>query len=103
MIAASTEQGSTAVPYIARTDRARYQRVIDELAAMVPQDRMARPGHMNYIISLLIRRVYGESMRYADHNEVAGLLSCVQQEFYRRATAPYEDEKIAQEGDLTDL
>ncbi|MCL4198600.1 MAG: hypothetical protein KJZ69_14025 [Phycisphaerales bacterium] len=91
------------MPYIARKDRARYQRAIDELAALVPQDRTARPGHMNYIISLLIRRVYGESIRYADHNEVVGLLNCVQQEFYRRATAPYEDEKIAQEGDLTDL
>lgn len=91
------------MPYIARKDRAPYQRAVSELAALVPSDRTARPGHMNYIISLLIRRVYGESMRYADHNEVVGLLACVQQEFYRRATAPYEDEKIAAEGDLTDL
>ncbi len=91
------------MPYIARTDRARYQSAIEELARLVPQDRMTRPGHMNYIISLLINRVYGESMRYADHNEVVGLLNCVQQEFYRRFTAPYEDEKIDQEGDLTEL
>ncbi len=91
------------MPYIARKDRAQYQKAIAELAKLVPPDRMARPGHMNYVISLLIQRVYGESMRYADHNEVVGLLNCVQQEFYRRATAPYEDQKIAQEGDLTDL
>ncbi len=91
------------MPYIARKDRLQYQRALDELASLVPQERAARPGHMNYVISLLIRRVYGESMRYADHNEVVGLLNCVQQEFYRRSTVPYEDEKIAQEGDLTDL
>lgn len=91
------------MPYIARKDRGQYQQAIGELVRLVPQDRMARPGHMNYIISLLIQRVYGESMRYADHNEVVGLLNCVQQEFYRRFTAPYEDEKIEQEGDLTDL
>ncbi len=91
------------MPYIARKDRAQYQHAINELAKLVPPDRMARPGHMNYIISLLIQRVYGESMRYADHNEVVGLLNCVQQEFYRRFTAPYEDEKIEQEGDLTEL
>jgi len=91
------------VPYIARKDRAQYQKAIDELARLVPPDRMARPGHMNYIISLLIQRVYGNSMRYADHNEVVGLLNCVQQEFYRRFTAPYEDVKIEQEGDLTEL
>ncbi len=91
------------MPYIARKDRAQYQKAIDELARLVPPDRMARPGHMNYIISLLIQRVYGNSMRYADHNEVVGLLNCVQQEFYRRFTAPYEDVKIEQEGDLTEL
>ena len=90
------------MPYIARKDRAQYQTAIDELAKLVPPDRMARPGHMNYIMSLLIQRVYGGSMRYADHNEVIGLLNCVQQEFYRRFTAPYEDEKIEQEGDLTE-
>lgn len=91
------------MPYIARKDRAQYQQAIGKLAELVPPDRMARPGHMNYIISLLIQRVYGESMRYADHNEVVGLLNCAQQEFYRRFTAPYEDEKIEQEGDLTGL
>ena len=91
------------MPYIARKDRAQYQTAIDELAKLVPPDRMARPGHMNYIMSLLIQRVYGGSMRYADHNEVIGLLNCVQQEFYRRFTAPYEDEKVEQEGDLTEL
>lgn len=91
------------MPYIARKDRDQYQQAISELAKLVPPDRMARSGHMNYIISLLIQRVYGESMRYADHNEVVGLLNCVQQEFYRRFTAPYEDEKIEQEGDLTEL
>lgn len=91
------------MPYIARKDRAQYQRAIDELARLVPKDRMARPGHMNYVIRLLINRVYGNAMRYADHNEVVGLLNCVQQEFYRRLTAPYEDEKIEQEGDLTEL
>jgi len=80
------------VPYIARKDRAQYQKAIDELARLVPPDRMARSGHMNYIISLLINRVYGGSIRYADHNEVVGLLNCVQQEFYRRFSAPYEDE-----------
>lgn len=91
------------MPYISRKDRPQYQELIEELANRIPEDRMARPGHMNYVISLLIDKVYGEQMRYADHNEVLGMLNGVTLEFYRRKTAPYEDVKIKEEGDLTDL
>ena len=91
------------MPYIKREERAQYQELLDELAKRVPEDRMARPGHMNYLVSLLIEKVYGKDLRYADHNEVLGMLSGVSLEFYRRKTAPYEDIKIAEEGDLGDL
>ncbi len=88
------------MPYIRTADRKQYLSAIDELAKLVPADRQARPGHMNYIISMLIARTYGDQLRYADHNEVLGVLQGVQLEFYRRKTAPYEDQKIAEEGDL---
>lgn len=91
------------MPYINRTDRKQYQNILNELATMVPKDPRSRPGHMNYIISLLINKVYGTELRYSDHNEVIGMLTCAQQEFYRRYTAPYEDKKITEQGDLTEL
>ncbi len=91
------------MPYIKRSDRKQYQSIITELAALIPEDRMSRPGHMNYCVSLLIEKVYGNSMRYADHNEVVGVLHCIVDEFYRRKTAPYEDLKIKEEGDLGEL
>lgn len=91
------------MPYIDRKDRKQYQDILNALAEKIPQDRMLRPGHMNYIVSLLIEKVYGSKMRYADHNEVVGVLNCIALEFYRRKTSPYEDQKIADEGDLTDL
>ncbi len=91
------------MPYIARKDRKQYQEILNSLAEIIPQDRMLRPGHMNYIVSLLIEKVYGKELRYADHNEVMGFLNCIALEFYRRKTAPYEDLKIGEEGDLTDL
>lgn len=91
------------MPYINRSERQQYQNILNELSAMVPKDPKQRPGHMNYIVSLLINKVYGDSMRYADHNEVTGFLTCLQQEFYRRFTAPYEDDKIKEQGDLTEL
>ena len=91
------------MPYIARKDRAQYQEVVSKLASLIPADRMARPGHINYTVSLLLEKVYGKNLRYADHNEVIGVLHCIADEFYRRKTAPYEDLKIGEEGDLTDL
>lgn len=91
------------MPYIKREDRAQYQDLITQLAALVPQDRMARAGHFNYIVSLLIEKTYGSKIRYADHNEIMGVLNCIAQEFYRRKTAPYEDKKIEEEGDLTEV
>ncbi len=91
------------MPYIGRKDRKQYQDVLNSLAELIPKDRTIRPGHMNYVVSLLIEKVYGSTMRYADHNEVVGVLNCIAAEFYRRKTSPYEDQKIAEEGDLTDL
>jgi hypothetical protein len=91
------------MPYISRSERKQYQEVLNALSEIIPKDRMLRPGHMNYIVSLLIEKVYGTQLRYADHNEVVGVLNCIALEFYRRKTVPYEDLKIAEEGDLTDL
>lgn len=91
------------MPYIKRSDRAKYQNVINELAGLIPSDPMERPGHMNYVVSLLIEKVYGPKLRYSQHNEVVGVLHCIVDEFYRRKTVPYEEEKIKSEGDLTAL
>ena len=38
--------------------------------------------------------------RYTDLNEVIGVLECVKQEFYRRVVVPYEDRKMAENGDV---
>ncbi len=91
------------MPYIKRESRQQYQAILSELAELIPTDPNERPGHFNYIVSLLIEKVYGKRMRYSQHNEVVGVLNCIAQEFYRRKTAPYEDEKIQTEGDLGDL
>lgn len=91
------------MPYIKKADRVPYQDAINELARMVPGDRESRPGHMNYIVSRLIQKVYGDKMRYCDYNEVMGFLQGVNLEFYRRQAAPYEDTKIVSEGDLHEL
>lgn len=91
------------MPYIARKDRGQYQKIVQELASLIPEDRMQRPGHINYVVSLLIEKIYGKQLRYADHNEIVGVLNCIALEFYRKKTTPYEEDKIREEGDLSDL
>jgi hypothetical protein len=91
------------MPYIASEDRLQYQSSLNEISELVPKDRTLRPGHMNYIISLLIEKVYGKEMRYADYNEVQGVLGCAGLELYRKKTGPYEDKAIIKNGDLSDL
>ena len=88
------------MPYIKNESRGQYENLLTELAAIIPSDPMERPGHINYLVSKLLEKVYGKNMRYAHHNEVIGVLNCIMLEFYRRKTVPYEDEKIASEGDI---
>lgn len=38
--------------------------------------------------------------KYQDHNDVMGALEGAKQEYYRRIVAPYENEKIKENGDV---
>jgi len=40
-------------------------------------DPKLRPGHMNYLITSIIHRLYGSKMRYFDYNQVAGVFEVV--------------------------
>lgn len=58
-------------------------------------------GKLNYAIHLLIQQyLEAKGLNYQSCNDVMGALQGVQQEFYRRKVAPYEDEKIAENGDI---
>jgi hypothetical protein len=104
------------MPYINKKDRELYDNEIDALVDKLvfvfsnepTKIHGQRAGHLNYIVTVLLKRFYNElakklgvSVRYADHNEIIGMLDCCKQEFYRRYTAPYEDEKIKSEGDVS--
>lgn len=59
-------------------------------------------GDLNYQIHKVIEKYVrdaGES--YATYNEIVGALECIKLEVYRRAVAPYEDQKIRDNGDIT--
>jgi hypothetical protein len=68
------------------------------LAGAKPQDS----GELNFAITTLVDRYLEDKggIRYAHLNEVIGALDCAKLELYRRVAAPYEDEKIAENGDV---
>ena len=86
------------MPYITPTARERLDTAIDTLAALINLDD--RAGELNYSITRLLLAVQGDA-RYRDLNELIGALECAKLELYRRKAAPYEDKKIAENGDLT--
>ena len=58
-------------------------------------------GNMNYVFTKLLKQCYGES--YGEINDALGVISAVQLEFFRRVAAPYEDQKIYDNGDVDKL
>ena len=80
------------MPYISPEDRVRL------VQGGVPQDA----GELNFAITSLIDTyLRGRGgVRYLHLNEVIGVLECAKLELYRRIAAPYEDRKIAENGDV---
>jgi hypothetical protein len=85
------------MPYVMSEARRRLD------AGAAPRDA----GELNYAVTRLIdaylvqaSRDQGGRLRYAHLNEVIGVLECAKLELYRRVAAPYEDEKMAESGEV---
>ena len=87
------------MPYVNKNLRERWAEVLWTLEA--PQlARTATPGEINYIVTRLLLAWLGLNPRYEDYNAAIGVLECIKLELYRRAVAPYEDEKCRENGDV---
>lgn len=62
------------------------------------------PGELNYAITKLLyhylHRKEDTYRSYQTINDILGALEGAKLEFYRRVAAPYEDTKIAENGDV---
>jgi len=63
-----------------------------------PQDA----GELNFAITVIVDSYLNDKggIRYGHLNEVIGAIDCAKLELYRRVIAPYEDQKIAENGDV---
>jgi len=89
------------MPYIKPADRKPLDPLIAQLVKLLPEKDFA--GGLNYVVSRLCAELLSREKNYARMNEITGALECAKLEFYRRAAAPYEDKKIAENGDVYGL
>ncbi len=77
------------MPYINQHDRS--------IAKITPRNA----GELNFAITKLCADyVLRNGLHYANINDVIGALEGAKAEFYRRVVAPYEDTKIAENGEV---
>lgn len=82
------------MPYIKHSDRLKLDRLLEQLASQIESR-----GELNYCITALLcsqTKLTG----YAALEQGLGTLEAAKLEFYRRVVAPYEDEKLASNGDV---
>ena len=80
------------MPYVDKEARVRLD------GAAAPQNA----GELNYVITRCVDEylIQKGSLRYANINEVIGVLECAKLELYRRIAVPYEDGKKEASGDV---
>lgn len=60
------------------------------------------PGELNYLLTEILMRHHSnyDPVSYSHFAELIGALEACKLELYRRIVAPYEDEKILENGDV---
>jgi hypothetical protein len=84
------------MPYIKVEDRELFDSDIKSLSENVMCE-----GDLNYIFTKLIHnRIEQHGKYYQVLNNLIGVLECCKLELYRQIVAPYENEKILENGDV---
>lgn len=84
------------MPYIKKTDRIKFNDPANEIAY---QAECA--GDLNYAITVILHLyLKRKGVKYANINELIGMMECCKMELYRKVGGPYEDLKITQNGDV---
>lgn len=98
------------MPYIKQEDRVFLDPYINSLSDSIKhnasedvpftnEDLVSLLGDLNYCITRLCTRTIGQPT-YPKIAMITGVLENVKQEFYRRLSVPYEENKIVQNGDV---
>lgn len=62
---------------------------------------MAHSGELNYTFSMVCKAyMHNNGLSYQTINDILGAFEGAKMEFYRRVAVPYENAKMAQNGDV---
>ena len=84
------------MPYIKREARPSIDQYLDDILDEVSA---YSPGELNYVLTNIVRSWIGKP-NYEKIAVATGVVENVKQELYRRLATPYEDAKIAENGDV---
>ena len=87
------------MPYINQDDRPPINQLVQPLIEhlrSLPTDQ--QDGALNYAVTKVLKNLYPP--KYFNYNRAMGVLGSIQAEWYRRDVAPYEDQKITENGDV---
>jgi hypothetical protein len=84
------------MPYIKQDDRSKFNAAATEIAG-----KAECAGDLNYAITVILHSYLKRKVvKYANVNELIGMMECCKLELYRKVAAPYEDLKANQNGDV---
>ena len=78
------------MPYIPQEQRDSLELVPDS----------SEPGQLTYLLYQTIVNALPRTPKYADYCTILGALQACTLEFYRQHLAPYEDDKLFENGDV---
>lgn len=90
------------MPYIKKEDRPQYDPYIQDVVNALTAGGKVKfdVGHLNYVLSGIVWKLFDSDKKYKTANDLSGVLSCVDKEFYRRKVVAYENLKIDENGDI---
>ena len=92
------------MPYITQEARLRIDRggISGKKDAIIQlAERLENAGDLNYALTRIVQIYIAQNGgRYQQINDAIGALEGCKLELYRRQVAPYEDEKIEENGDV---
>ena len=87
------------MPYIKQVQR---KELSEDLLSLTK--KLKQRGEYNYVItSLLHDYVKKNGLKYDTLNDAQGIIECVAKEFYRTVVSPYEDIKVTENGNISEL
>lgn len=89
------------MPYIKQEQRDKLDPSIRLLIKSLQEDKDNLDGNFNYAVTRLLKSLYSPP-KYATYARAMGALVCIQQEFYRKVVAPYENIKEEENGKIPD-